>query len=985
VSCFADLFIDKQPSHSIGVCMHDLNAARWAILTPQLDELLTLPPLEQARRLDALAANDPATAGQLRALLDARNAASRVDFLGGAAHSLVATQTEAAGDVLGNWTLVNVIGQGGMGSVWRARRSDGRFEGEAAIKLLRAGFVDNIAQERFRREGAILAKLHHHGIAQLLDAGITERGQPYLVLELIRGERIDRWCEEHSLGLRERIALFAQVLDAVAAAHAQLVIHRDLKPSNILIDESGRVKLLDFGIAQLMGDDAAPGLTREGVQALTPQYAAPEQFSSGPLSVATDVYGLGVVLFELLTGVHPSGLTQGGAMEYMRSASEGGFKLASERCPEQRKTLRGDLDNIFHKALQAAAAQRYSTVASFAQDLTHYLKYEPVAARPDLLTYRAGKFVRRNLAGVALGVLAFVIGVAGVSATALQARKATLQAERAQEQELRAKVAAADSERMRSIAEEQTRAAARETQRATQEARAAEAQHRRADIEAANAVAAAAQARQATALAQRERDHALHELDSSQSANQFVSFLLTESASKPFTASELMRRAADMIERQQQGDAEQRARLLLLVGTQFTELQDLRQAKPLLQKARQAARDAGNAELALSIECISAGAEVLGGETESVLRTLNAAIASLRQLPDAAPSAIAECIGMRAQAYVVRSDGAAALVDADAALKVLGPPRPGQRALAMSLREDRVGALNNLARYGEAVTDMRRLLQETQAAGLGETATAAVRWHNLSILLTNVGQERDAAAAVQTALRLREQLGDKGVDSVPIANLAILQSQLGQHEAARASAQRALEVASSQSGKGPMNWASFRGASVYCEAGQVERCATLLKQAREGFASTLRAGSPVLAQLEIGEGLLALAKGNTVQAIALFNHAENTYRSTSARAGHIRVLLLLASAERQLGHLNSAREYQEQAWTIAQWFAKDFSTCSWVGRARLEDAELRLAEGDRLGAVEIAREALVQLEPTLGSFAKATIRAKALIATHVVN
>jgi tetratricopeptide (TPR) repeat protein len=404
--------------------MHHLNAARWAELDPLLDELLTLPPLEQSRRLDALAANDPATAGQLRALLDARDAASHADFLGGVAHQPLTSQTEAAGEVLGSWTLVDLIGQGGMGSVWRALRSDGRFEGEAAIKLLRAGLVDGIAQERFRREGALLAKLNHPGIAKLLDAGITARSQPYLVLELVRGQRIDRWSDEHALGIRERIILFVQVLDAVAAAHSQLVIHRDLKPSNILIDESGRVKLLDFGIAQLIGNESGPGLTREGTLALTPEYAAPEQFNGGSLGMATDVYGLGIVLYQLLTGTHPTGLSGAALFEYVRAASEGTYLPPSERALTNRGELRGDLDNILAKALRPVATERYTTVASFADDLTHFLKHEPISARPESMTYRTGKFVRRHRMVTALGALALFATIAGVTGTVVQAEHA---------------------------------------------------------------------------------------------------------------------------------------------------------------------------------------------------------------------------------------------------------------------------------------------------------------------------------------------------------------------------------------------------------------------------------------------------------------------------------------------------------------------------------------------------------------------------------
>ena len=176
--------------------MKDLNAARWATLSPQLDELLALPPQEQSRKLDLLDSTDPELSSQLRKMLETRDAVSCVSFLGGVADESLLGSGVVAGEVLGSWTLVDVIGQGGMGSVWRARRSDGRFEGEAAIKLLRGGHFDSVTQERFRREGALLARLRHPGIAQLLDAGISTRGQPYLVLELVRGTRIDQWCAQ---------------------------------------------------------------------------------------------------------------------------------------------------------------------------------------------------------------------------------------------------------------------------------------------------------------------------------------------------------------------------------------------------------------------------------------------------------------------------------------------------------------------------------------------------------------------------------------------------------------------------------------------------------------------------------------------------------------------------------------------------------------------------------------------------------------------
>jgi len=433
----------------------------WADLSPQLDRLLTLPLLERSRRLEEIAANDAALSARLRALLEQRDAASLQGFLSGVAEPQWVAPPLVAGTVLGAWTLQEPIGEGGMGSVWRARRSDGRFEGEAAIKVLKGAAIDSAARERFRREGAILARLKHPGIARLFDAGITDQGLPYLVLELVHGEPIDRYCDAHRLATSARIELFLQVLDAVAAAHAQLVIHRDLKPSNILVDEHARMRLLDFGIAHLLpgSEGSQPALTREGAFALTPRYAAPEQASEAPLSTATDVYALGVVLYELLTGVHPSGLVGAAALAYLRAATEGTSVRPSvsalQACangldPLQRarardttpralaRRLRGDLDNILARALKPVAVERYATVPALADDLRRHLHHEPVSARPDAFAYRAAKFVRRHRWGsvaAAAFALAVVAGTTGTAWQAIEARRerdeARFQAERA--------------------------------------------------------------------------------------------------------------------------------------------------------------------------------------------------------------------------------------------------------------------------------------------------------------------------------------------------------------------------------------------------------------------------------------------------------------------------------------------------------------------------------------------------------------------------
>jgi serine/threonine-protein kinase len=319
---------------------------------------------------------------------------------------------------LGPYRLEGQLGQGGMGSVWLARRIDGRFEGVAALKLLNLAIASPALQERFRREGSVLARLDHPGIARLLDAGVSPAGQPYLVLDHVAGIPIDDFVREQGLGIADRISLFFQVLDAVGHAHANLVVHRDLKPSNILVTADGRVKLLDFGIAKLLdaestGDRTA--LTLEGGRVFTPRYAAPEQVRDEPLTTATDVYALGVLLYVLVSGRHPTG-------EKARTPAEMVQALLEK---EPARLNLGDLDTVLAKALSKNPRERYQTVAAFADDLHRYLRKEPVSARPSSLAYRTGRFIRRNRAATA-AVFGLAVVLVGASLFSLaQARKAT--------------------------------------------------------------------------------------------------------------------------------------------------------------------------------------------------------------------------------------------------------------------------------------------------------------------------------------------------------------------------------------------------------------------------------------------------------------------------------------------------------------------------------------------------------------------------------
>lgn len=327
---------------------------------------------------------------------------------------------DKAGDAVGPWRLLRELGAGGMATVWLAERSDGAMQRQVALKLPLAGWSPGHAQ-RMRRERDILAALAHRGIARLYDAGTTDEGRPWLAMECVEGVAIDVYCREQALDVRQRLRLFQQVAQAVAHAHARLVVHRDLKPTNILVGTDGSVCLLDFGVAKLLVDDAAAdaGLTRLLGVAVTPDYASPEQVSKRAITVATDVYSLGVVLYELLTETRPYRLERQSMAALEEAILNAESPLASSRVGGMlARQLRGDLDNILDKALQKDPALRYCSVESMASDVQRYLDGEAVLARPRGRIYRAGKFLARHRWGVT-AVTSVVLASLGGTAVAL--------------------------------------------------------------------------------------------------------------------------------------------------------------------------------------------------------------------------------------------------------------------------------------------------------------------------------------------------------------------------------------------------------------------------------------------------------------------------------------------------------------------------------------------------------------------------------------
>src|SRR6266446_3715934 len=406
-----------------------LSAAQMAQMNRLLDEALDLDPEGRRRWLEALAPEYEDLKPALRkALLPDAVAAESGNLatlpkLGAAGDTTEFGSGLQAGQRVGPYRLVRPLGAGGMAEVWLAQRADGAFKREVALKLPMLSRPRKDLASRFAHERDILAGLEHPNIARLYDAGVSAEGLPYLSMEYVHGEPLTAWCDAHRLGLRERLKLFLQVLDAVHYAHGHQVIHRDIKPSNILVTDSGQARLLDFGVAKLLAEeDEHTELTQFYGRALTPDYASPELVRGEPIDAAADVYSLGVVAYELLAGSRPYRLKSGASITLLeqaivtaqveRPSTQVGAEAGTDRSTTQVKLarrLRGDLDAIVLKALAKRPEDRYASASALADDLQRYLSGEPVKARPDTPAYRFSKFVLRHRIAAPVGAASVLL------------------------------------------------------------------------------------------------------------------------------------------------------------------------------------------------------------------------------------------------------------------------------------------------------------------------------------------------------------------------------------------------------------------------------------------------------------------------------------------------------------------------------------------------------------------------------------------------
>ena len=901
-----------------------LSPERWRALAPHLDRALDLPAEERTAVLASLRQEDPALANDLAAALERRASLEREGFLEGAPVAPM-PEPSLAGLVLGDYTLRSLLGQGGMGSVWLADRSDGRYQGQAAAKLLNASLVGRDGEARFKREGNILARLRHPHIAHLIDAGVSSLGQPYLILERIDGARIDEYCDGRRLGIDARIRLFLDVLAAVSHAHANLVVHRDLKPSNMLVDTDGQVKLLDFGVAKLLEGGTVgevTALTREGVSAMTLEYAAPEQLTGGDVTTATDVYAMGVVLYLLLTGRHPAGEATGSPAELIHAIvhaepmrlsdavevdgeTHASAEVAARRATTARRlrgVLRGDLQNILAKALKKGPSERYTSAEAFADDLRRYLDHRPVRARPDSFGYRTRKFVSRNR---------LVLGASALAVVAL-------------------------------------------------------------------ATSAGMAARQARASAV-ERDRALVQLRRAEATNGFNSFLLQEatpSAGRPITNAELLARGDALVDRRFARDPELRVHILLMLADRYYENGQYDRWQSTLDRAFSLSRVITDGELRSRAGCDKAFGLADQGRFDEAYRLISASLQELSTLPDAAAGE-AECRTNESSIASRQGDGARAVHAAERAVKLEqernGPPGSGFEALSALATAYLV-----VERTADADRTFRQLMAVLESQGLERTRDATTILNNWSVVLQRAGQYLEAAPLAERSVRIaRERDTERGARTTELKNLGTTLCRLGRCPEAVPFLEESLIKARAAGSPRRLVEAAMGAATAYGEVGQFDRAVHALRE-----ADSVVRNDPELPHgaypglLEGHRARLALARGDPREGLALARSAL-TRQEDSVRASQDTVFLslVLADAEIANAEFEQAGEAARRALGVANELLGELPHSSHVGEAHLELGIALAGQGNLPAARDELRQALVHLQPSVGPAAPLTRRA----------
>ena len=776
-------------------------------------------------------------------------------------------------------------------------------------------------EERFKREGIILGRLAHPHIAELIDAGVSHAGQPYLVLEHVEGDHIDLYCDQHRLDVEARIRLFLDVLRAVAQAHANLIVHRDLKPSNVLVRNDGQVKLLDFGIAKLLESEGQAGeptrLTVEGVRAMTPDYAAPEQLKGEAVTTATDVYALGVLLYVLLTGQHPVGAGPHTPADLVKAIIDTEPTRPSETVVPTRTNaeicttnagnrattpyklswlLSGDLDTIVAKALKKESFERYPSLTALADDLRRYLRNEPIGARPDTVRYRATKFVRRNRAAVVLATLAIVATVAGAVGTLIQTRTARAQ-----------------------------------------------------------------------------RDFALRQVERTEALNEFHEFLLSDAgpSGKPFTVNELLGRAEHIVERQHAANDPNRVEIMVSIGRQYLEQDEVRSARRVLEVAYKLSRALSDPSIRARAACTLAVSLGLG---EEVSRAETLFQEGLRELPEDPQFALdrVECLRSGSEVAQQTGDLRQGIARAKAAQRVLRQSRFDSDVLELDRWTDLANEYSLAGQDQEAVFAFERAGGLLSSLGRDDTGTAVTVFEDWAMELNQLGRPLDAEKMYRRAIDIsRASQSEETVSPMVLNNYARTLRELGRLEAAGDYAERAYAKAQLVGHQLVINQSLLERARIYNARRNPSRAAAMLAEVEPRLRQSLPAGHYAFASLASEQALVALANGDVSAALRFADQGvaidEAAIKAGGVGAFYLPTLLIRRSViGLEAGRHDEAAADAVRALSLLQADAKPGTFSAYVGRADLALGRALQAQGKSEDAHSAFRSAAENLQATLG-------------------
>jgi len=907
--------------------MSTLSPDQWQALSPYLDQALAFTDDERAAWLASLGEQNPALAAQLQALLDEHRVLAQEGFLEKGPAALPSTPG-LAGQTIGPYTLISQIGQGGMGVVWLVQRNDGRFQRKAAVKLLSVGLAGGVA-ERFRREGAILGRLSHPHIAELLDAGVTTAGQPYLILEYVDGLPIHSYCDQHNLDVNVRCRLFLDVLSAVTHAHANLIVHRDIKPSNVFVSRGGQVKLLDFGIAKLMegagSDGSATLLTHEAGSALTPEFAAPEQIRGGPVTTATDVYALGVLLYLLLAGQHPAGPGPHSAAGLVKAimetepprVSEVAGRTAAKPSPtpdrgatpeKLRRQLRGDLDTIVAKAMKKEPQERYASVTALADDLRRYLRHEPISARPDTISYRVGKFARRNRLAVALTALALIAIIAGTAGTLIQARRA-----------------------------------------------------------------------------REQRDFAFRQLTRAEAINDLDNFILTDAApsGKPLRLNELLERAERLVRREHDLTDVNHIQLLVSIGRKY-QLQDQdTSALRALEEAYKLSRNVTDRSTRALAACALGNAASVSGDPKRAQALIRE---GFQELPNESQFVLDQIFCLECGSRVSRDTGEAseAVARALTAEQLLEGSPVRTEALQADTLMGLAEAYRSAGHFVEADSTFDRASKVLATLGRDDTQEAGTLFNNWGLMLFHSGRILEAERTLRRAIEIsQENQAEEGVSPQLLNNYAATLIDLNRFDEAGNYANRAFADAQKAGNEILIVQTLLMRARVYRGQHDLAHSDAMLRLVEPRMRKNLPAGHYAFASLVSERSLNAVAEGDIPEGMRLADEAV-AIAETSIKNGHAGVIwmptLLVRRSNVELAahRIQDAASDAERAVSLLRASAVPGTFSSGTGRAYLALANALLAESKTDEAHAAARLAVEQLQNAVGPDHTDTQRARQL-------